>query len=153
MLIKKQYTDLKGNVRKEKLISQFLDSNGRVKVMLSDKGQQKNMFISRLVAISFIPNPENKPEVNHLDGNVLNNHKDNLEWNTGEENKKHAVLNGLTAKGEKSGKSVLTEIIVRCIKADLSLGIYTNIEVAKRNNTSVHNVSDIKNKRTWSHLN
>lgn len=153
MLIKKQYTDLKGNFRKEKVISQFLDSNGRVKVMLYNKGERKNMSVPRLVAITFIPNPENKPEVNHIDGNVLNNHKDNLEWNTGIENKQHAVLNGLTAKGEKSGKSILTEIIVKSIKADLKTGNYTNIEIAKRNNTSVYNVSDIKNNRTWSHLN
>jgi len=79
------------------------------------------------------------------------NRKQYLEWNTGAENKKHAVENGLTARGEQSGKSILTSQIVKSIKLDLETNLYTNIIIAKRNNTSVYNVSDIKNKRTWNY--
>lgn len=151
LLYKKSYTDKSGHVRKAQEIKVFIGTNGRKKAILTIDGVQKNMSISRLVALTFISNPENKAEVNHKDGNILNDHKDNLEWNTGLENKKHAVENGLTAKGERNGKSVLTLEVVRSIKSDLETELYSNIIIAKRNNTSVYNISDIKNKRTWNY--
>lgn len=58
-------------------------------------GKKKRCYAHRLVAIAFIPNPENKPEVNHKDGNKLNNSVDNLEWTTSAENKRHGIKNAL----------------------------------------------------------
>lgn len=74
------------------------DQKGYVKVGLSYKAKNiKNEChgIHRLVALHFIPNPENKPQVNHKDCNKKNNHVDNLEWVTHSENMKHAWENGL----------------------------------------------------------
>lgn len=63
-------------------------------------GAADNWLLHRAVAEAFIPNPENKPCVNHIDGNKKNNHIDNLEWVTYQENSQHAVRIGLIKSGE-----------------------------------------------------
>lgn len=65
-------------------------SKGYLRVDLYDKeGKRKHFKIHRLVAQAFIPNPENKPQINHIDGNKQNNSITNLEWVTDAENKEH----------------------------------------------------------------
>ena len=58
-------------------------------------GKPKNCRVNRLVAQHFLPNPDNLPEVNHIDGNKENNHVSNLEWSNRSENMKHAIRTGL----------------------------------------------------------
>lgn len=58
-------------------------------------GSKKRCVAHRLVAVAYIPNPENLPQVNHIDGNKLNNSSDNLEWVTAEQNQQHAVATEL----------------------------------------------------------
>lgn len=70
-------------------------------VTLRIEGKQKRMRVHRLVAETFIPNPENKPFVNHIDGNRSNNNIKNLEWVTPSENTQHAVATGLMNNGRK----------------------------------------------------
>lgn len=64
-------------------------------VMLNKNGEKITKTVHRLVAIAFLSNPENKKEVNHKDGNKLNNNIYNLEWNTVSENRFHAFRTGL----------------------------------------------------------
>lgn len=64
-----------------------------VRIQINNKAHW--VSIHRAVATAFIPNPEKKPMVNHIDGNKLNNHVDNLEWVTASENQKHAYRTGL----------------------------------------------------------
>lgn len=76
---------------KNKILRNKPNNLGYIKVGLkNDEGKQKLISVHRLVALAFIPNPDNKPEVNHKDGNPANNHKDNLEWVTHKENIQHS---------------------------------------------------------------
>lgn len=78
------------------ILSAHLQGNKKyLQVNLWLKNKTKKKRIHRLVAEAFIPNPNNLPEVNHIDGNRYNNHVSNLEWVTSSENKLHAFKTGL----------------------------------------------------------
>ena len=81
---------------KERILKPGLIGNGYPMVCICySKKKQKCKIIHKLVALAFIPNLDNKPQVNHKDGNKLNNHIDNLEWVTAKENTNHAWRTGL----------------------------------------------------------
>lgn len=69
-------------------------NNGYFQVKLYSKNKGKNFYIHRLIALAYIDNPLNLPEVNHKDSNRLNNSVSNLEWVTSQGNSIHAVING-----------------------------------------------------------
>ena len=88
-------------IRKGKVLKQTLNSHGYYCVTITLKNhKQKVVQVHRLIAQTFIPNPKNKPQVNHKDGNKLNNDVSNLEGVTVQENIVHAFENGLN-KGSK----------------------------------------------------
>lgn len=72
-----------------------VDKSGYRNVLFSESGKTKQYLVHRLIAITFIPNPNDLPMVNHKDGNKLNNSVENLEWCTRSENTKHSYENGL----------------------------------------------------------
>lgn len=72
-----------------------------LRVELWKNGSHSTKLVSRLVASAFIPNPNNKPCVNHIDGNPLNNKPNNLEWCTYQENQRHAFKTGLNTNAKK----------------------------------------------------
>ena len=85
-------------------------NKGYVENGLSTEKGQKYFFRHRLVALAFIKNPENKPQVNHIDEDKLNNHVSNLEWCTQAENNRHGTLQ------ERSAKSRSKPVIGICVK-------------------------------------
>lgn len=92
----------------------------RLHINLITNGVQYSFQPHRLVAQVFIPNPENKPQINHIDGNPLNNHISNLEWVTQSENMKHAFAQGLnyTAPERIAFMNKRHSIKVYCVELD-----------------------------------
>lgn len=96
---------------KEFILQNVATSIGYPQVTLHKNGKQICRHIHRLVALAFIPNPKNKPQVNHIDGNKANNFLDNLEWVTPSEQMRHAyqilgvISYGLGKFGGESSKS------------------------------------------------
>ena len=84
--------------RKGKQLKPGIDKYGYERVVLTKNGIRKTYLVHRLVALAYIPNIENKPTVNHKDGNKRNNNVSNLEWATHKEQKTHEIKNGLCDK-------------------------------------------------------
>lgn len=136
-----------------KELTQFKTNDGYSIISLSRDASCKTKIVHRLVAINFIPNSENKPHVNHLDGNKTNNHVSNLEWATISENAIHAFKNKLRVSpfGVDNGNSKMTDESIKEIRRLLNNGT-TQVCVAKMFSISQSTVSSIKLKGTWSHL-
>ena len=85
-------------IKKERILTQTDNGSGYLSVGLTEKGKTKTTRVSRIIANTFVPNPENKPQVNHKNGIKYDNTSLNLEWNTSGENVRHAWNNGLAKK-------------------------------------------------------
>lgn len=96
-----------GRLLKKKEIKGGHYTNGYQFVCLRKNGNSKKFSVHRLVAEAFIPNPQNLPCVNHIDGNKQNNSVENLEWCTYSENLKHAIDIGLVESQCKIRRSVI----------------------------------------------
>lgn len=128
----------KGNIKRistNKILKPYENKrNGYLTINLSNKGR-KNLRIHRIVAKAFLPNPNNKPYINHIDGNKKNNNITNLEWCTQKENVDHAIKvlgvdhkKGIEKTHEKSKKKV--------IRSDGK--IYSCIQEAKQEFPNAH---------------
>lgn len=141
------------SLQRNKILSPSINNRGYEQVTLRSvkTGQQESVFIHRLVAEAFIPNPENKPQVNHIDGVKRNNVVENLQWATISENIQHAFDTGLLKKqtGENSHLSSLTSHQVLQIRQLLDQG-FSSRHIASRFDISHPCVLDIKHKRTYT---
>jgi len=129
-----------------------LNAKGYSIASFGNKKQRITKTIHRFVAKYFIPNPNNYPQVNHIDGIKTNNNVDNLEWCDNSMNAKHAYKMGLNRLpiGIKNGNNVLTEIQVLEIKQ--LKGEMLGIDVAKLYHVSNSCIYDIWKNRRWKQL-
>lgn len=113
-------------------IHPYIGKNGYKYVNLRMDGKTERRYIHRLVAQTFIPNPEFKPAVNHIDGDKLNNDVENLEWVTYQENSIHAVRNGLTSlpDSESAMKNHRTPVKATCLETGEQLYFDSQLEAA-----------------------
>ena len=123
-----------------------LSKKGYEKISLKIPNEGTKPFqVHRIVAMTFIPNPENKPQVNHIDGCKTNNHVYNLEWVTNDENRNHAIINDLL-------HSTLTKKNVRDICEVLSSGNYTYDSLSKKYNCAPETIRAILIGKTWKRI-
>lgn len=123
-------------------------------VGLSINGKQKRRSIHRLLAITFIPNPENKRCVNHIDCDRLNNDLSNLEWATYSENNSYAFKVGGQRKyiGEKHSQNILTEKDVLEIRKNYQKHKVTMPMLAKKYNVSRGAIQGVLLRKSWKHI-
>lgn len=130
-----------------------LDSSARylrVQLICQD-GTVKKESVHRLVAKAFIPNPENKPDVNHIDGNKLNNHVSNLEWVTKSENMVHARNNKLIPVGEENYNSKYSDEQINEACRLMQEG-YRNCDICSVLDLPKNIVSQLRNGVIWNHI-
>ena len=102
----------------EKLLKIGITNCGYCKVQLHKDGRSQMKYVHRLVAEAFLPNPQNKPQINHIDGDKTNNLLSNLEWCSPGENQSHAIAKGLRSLspmvGKHGDKNPLSRSIIQC---------------------------------------
>ena len=140
--------------QKERILKSVPNHSGYHRLTLRSNNKSFNASVHRLVAEAFIPNPLNKTEVNHIDGDKSNNCVSNLEWTTPSENQKHSYKTGLHSQtGSRNGFSKINESIVSDIRKMYDSGNISCTAIAHRYKLSVPTVSMIVNRKTWKHVN
>lgn len=122
------------------------NNKGYLRIMVN----KKSYFVHRLVAQKYVPNPNNNPQVNHKDGNKLNNNANNLEWVTNQQNRTHAVKNSLILVGDNCSWSKLDTEKVKFIREYCDK--YSYNKLAKMFNVSRGAIIDVVKHRTWKHI-
>lgn len=108
--------------------------------------KKRYYYVHKLVGMAFIPNPENKEQVNHKDFNKRNNHVSNLEWVTRKENAQHALLGG---RLKLNTLKLTKEQVIEIRKIDRSV---PSSQVAKRYNISSSNIRQIRQGKWWKNV-
>ena len=126
------------------------DAKGYMRVRVTIKRKKMTFKVHREVAKAFIPNPDGKQQVNHIDGNKHNNAADNLEWVTNRENAHHAIKTGLFDAVADAAKrsNDLRKRAVRATESSTGItAVFESVSEAERFFGSRHIVSVLKGRR------
>ena len=141
--------------RKGKIFKIRFKQNRRYMVIrLCKYGYILNAPVHRVIAMTFIPNPDNKPQVNHINGIKTDNRVENLNWVNNSENVLHAIDSGLMkyAVGENHGSALFTEEDVLKIRELHASKKYNMVEIGKMFNTNNSRIYEIVSRKTWKHI-
>lgn len=106
-----------------KILKPRKNSSGYYAVVLCKNSIKKTLYVHRLVENAFIPNPENKPEVNHLNGDKSNNQVTNLDWVTHKQNVQHGWQTGLMENTRKATKHAWQTGLMENTRKSVSIAI------------------------------
>src|SRR5690606_28733657 len=134
-------------VVKERYLKTNKKTNEYIKVNLSGK----SFRVHRLVATAFIGNPNNYPEVNHINGDKTDNNVTNLEWCSSSYNMKHNEKLGVVVRGNKHVNSTIDEQTAKEIKILLKSGIKQK-DIASKFDITENIVNQINRGLTWKHV-
>ena len=116
---------------------------------------QKTYYVHRLVAETFIPNPDNKPEINNKDGIKIHNEDTNLEWCTTQENIIHAYKTGLhnnVATAENHGNNKYSTKKIKKVCKLLEENKKTYKEISEITGVKVSTIKDVRSKKYWTRI-
>ena len=114
-------------------------------------GTKKTFLLHRVIAITYIPNPDDLPQVNHKDGNKSNNNYLNLEWVTGQQNVTHSVEQGLVKRGNKRPNAMLTDDQVRELR-QLRKDGKSYYDLGRQFNIAYQTAHKVCTRQTYTHV-
>ena len=141
------------NTRLKAFTSPFKCSSGNyLGVHIFVNGMDYKCMVHRLVAIAFIPNPENKPQVNHINAKTFINRVDNLEWVTPKENIHHMISLGHQIVGVDHKNAKWTEDQIHAVCEMLQNVELPLSDIAKKTGVTIETIQNIRKRGGWKHI-
>lgn len=145
--------DCFGRTRKSRILSVHKTGHGYLQVLISAERKRLYALVHRLVAITFIGDPPHEGwQVNHKNGDKLDNRVENLEWVSKSENRKHAYRLGLSKGGESHPKATITEAQAIWVLTDYAKSGMRQCDYAEKLGVPRSTIHALIKGKTWKHI-